>query len=95
VTSHTPADSHLRGRGNHEPRIVGIRPRSYSAGPDRLLILLAGAVQLVNRLRQSAPAAVLALIGALVARAASAQSKPNVVIMLGDNVGYGDIGAYG
>jgi hypothetical protein len=23
------------------------------------------------------------------------QNKPNVVIMLGDNVGYGDIGAYG
>jgi arylsulfatase A-like enzyme len=27
--------------------------------------------------------------------AATAQNKPNVVIMLGDNVGYGDIGAYG
>ncbi len=26
---------------------------------------------------------------------AHAQNKPNVVIMLGDNVGYGDIGAYG
>ena len=26
---------------------------------------------------------------------ANAQDKPNVVIMLGDNVGYGDIGAYG
>jgi arylsulfatase len=26
---------------------------------------------------------------------ANAQNKPNVVIMLGDNVGYGDIGAYG
>ncbi|HSW24744.1 MAG TPA: sulfatase-like hydrolase/transferase, partial [Burkholderiaceae bacterium] len=26
---------------------------------------------------------------------AHAQDKPNVVIMLGDNVGYGDIGAYG
>jgi arylsulfatase A-like enzyme len=26
---------------------------------------------------------------------ASAQDRPNVVIMLGDNVGYGDIGAYG
>ena len=24
-----------------------------------------------------------------------AQDKPNVVIMLADNVGYGDIGAYG
>ncbi len=29
------------------------------------------------------------------ASAASAQDKPNVVIMLADNVGYGDIGAYG
>ena len=27
--------------------------------------------------------------------AANAQEKPNVVILLGDNVGYGDIGAYG
>src|SRR5688572_25640586 len=26
---------------------------------------------------------------------ATAQERPNVVIMLGDNVGYGDIGAYG
>jgi arylsulfatase len=26
---------------------------------------------------------------------AHAQDRPNVVIMLGDNVGYGDIGAYG
>jgi hypothetical protein len=26
---------------------------------------------------------------------ANAQKKPNVVIMLADNVGYGDIGAYG
>src|SRR5438445_12816203 len=25
----------------------------------------------------------------------NAQNRPNVVIMLGDNVGYGDIGAYG
>jgi len=30
-----------------------------------------------------------------ISASASAQSKPNVVIMLGDNVGYGDIGAYG
>jgi arylsulfatase A-like enzyme len=30
-----------------------------------------------------------------VAGTATAQDKPNVVIMLGDNVGYGDIGAYG
>ena len=27
--------------------------------------------------------------------AAQAQDRPNVVIMLADNVGYGDIGAYG
>ena len=27
--------------------------------------------------------------------AANAQDKPNVVLMLSDNVGYGDIGAYG
>jgi hypothetical protein len=27
--------------------------------------------------------------------AANAQERPNVVIMLGDNVGYGDKGAYG
>ena len=31
----------------------------------------------------------------LTASAAIALDKPNVVIMLGDNVGYGDIGAYG
>ena len=30
-----------------------------------------------------------------VAGSVHAQSKPNVVILLGDNVGYGDIGAYG
>ena len=30
-----------------------------------------------------------------VAGMSNAQDKPNVVIMLGDNVGYGDIGAYG
>ena len=27
--------------------------------------------------------------------AANAQDRPNVVVMLADNVGYGDIGAYG
>ena len=27
--------------------------------------------------------------------AAQAQDRPNVVVMLADNVGYGDIGAYG
>jgi arylsulfatase len=32
---------------------------------------------------------------ALVTQVANAADKPNVVIMLGDNVGYGDIGAYG
>jgi arylsulfatase A-like enzyme len=32
---------------------------------------------------------------ALQPQVASAADKPNVVIMLGDNVGYGDIGAYG
>jgi arylsulfatase A-like enzyme len=32
---------------------------------------------------------------ALLTRVAIAAGKPNVVIMLGDNVGYGDIGAYG
>jgi arylsulfatase len=31
----------------------------------------------------------------LLGSVATAQDKPNVVIMLGDNVGYGDIGAYG
>ena len=41
-------------------------------------------------------ASVLALIlTTMTAPPANAQSKPNVVIMLGDNVGYGDIGAYG
>jgi arylsulfatase A-like enzyme len=37
----------------------------------------------------------MALLVCLSAVEANAQSKPNVVIMLGDNVGYGDIGAYG
>ena len=37
-----------------------------------------------------------ALLCALtVASSAHAQDRPNVVIMLADNVGYGDIGAYG
>lgn len=41
-------------------------------------------------------ASVLALIvTTMTSSAAKAQGKPNVVIMLGDNVGYGDIGAYG
>lgn len=35
------------------------------------------------------------LLVCVAAVGANAQKKPNVVIMLGDNVGYGDIGAYG
>lgn len=35
------------------------------------------------------------LILVAAAAMAQAQNQPNVVIMLGDNVGYGDIGAYG
>lgn len=38
--------------------------------------------------------AIVALL-ATVSSVETAQEKPNVVIMLGDNVGYGDIGAYG
>jgi len=37
----------------------------------------------------------MALLLIVVAGTASAQDRPNVVIMLADNVGYGDIGAYG
>jgi arylsulfatase len=37
----------------------------------------------------------MVLLVCVTAVGASAQKKPNVVIMLGDNVGYGDIGAYG
>src|SRR5271167_996498 len=37
----------------------------------------------------------LVLLFIAVAVSANAQDKPNVVIMLSDNVGYGDIGAYG
>ena len=37
----------------------------------------------------------LILLVCLATVGASAQNKPNVVIMLADNVGYGDIGAYG
>jgi len=36
------------------------------------------------------PMLLVALTGSVIA-----QDNPNVVIMLGDNVGYGDIGAYG
>jgi len=37
----------------------------------------------------------MAFLVCVAAVGANAQKKPNVVIMLGDNVGYGDIGAYG
>src|SRR5471030_441959 len=37
----------------------------------------------------------IALFLIALASSASAQDKPNVVIMLADNVGYGDVGAYG
>ncbi len=37
----------------------------------------------------------MVLLVCVTASGASAQKKPNVVIMLADNVGYGDIGAYG
>ncbi len=37
----------------------------------------------------------LALLLTVLTALAQAQDRPNVVIMLGDNVGYGDIGAYG
>ncbi len=39
--------------------------------------------------------AATALAGAVLPRSANAQERPNVVVMMGDNVGYGDIGAYG
>jgi arylsulfatase A-like enzyme len=37
----------------------------------------------------------IALLLIALAGSANAQDKPNVIIMLSDNVGYGDIGAYG
>jgi len=37
----------------------------------------------------------MVLLVCVAAVGANAQKKPNVVIMLADNVGYGDIGAYG
>ena len=37
----------------------------------------------------------MVLLVVVAAVGANAQNKPNVVIMLADNVGYGDIGAYG
>src|SRR5271155_275431 len=40
-------------------------------------------------------AAVFPLLTLIIAFSANAQARPNVVIMLSDNVGYGDIGAYG
>jgi len=39
--------------------------------------------------------ALVGLVAALMATTAAAQDKPNVVIMLADNMGYGDLGAYG
>lgn len=44
-------------------------------------------------MRRTAITVLLILIS--VTGSAYAQDRPNVVIMLGDNVGYGDIGAYG
>ena len=38
--------------------------------------------------------ALVGLVAALMATTAAAQDKPNVVIMLADNMGYGDLGAY-
>jgi arylsulfatase A-like enzyme len=37
----------------------------------------------------------LAVVGAAPASAQAAQQKPNVVFILADNVGYGDLGPYG
>src|SRR6188508_2852118 len=37
----------------------------------------------------------VSLLALAVTSAASAQSKPNVVFILADNVGYGDLGPYG
>jgi hypothetical protein len=37
----------------------------------------------------------IALVMIAAAGTANAQEKPNVVLMLADNIGYGDIGAYG
>jgi hypothetical protein len=37
----------------------------------------------------------LVISAMLASSSAYAQSTPNVVLMLGDNVGYGDVGAYG
>ena len=39
--------------------------------------------------------ALAGLVAALMATTAAAADKPNVVIMLADNMGYGDLGAYG
>ena len=39
--------------------------------------------------------ALAALMVAVLATTAAAADKPNVVLMLADNVGWGDIGAYG
>ncbi len=39
--------------------------------------------------------AALSLFAVLFTTPCFAQTKPNVIIMLADNLGYGDIGAYG
>ena len=44
---------------------------------------------------QSIATALSLIVSTMITPATSAQSKPNVVIMQGDNVAYGDIGAYG
>jgi arylsulfatase len=44
-----------------------------------------------EQMRRIAIVALLAAVSAV----AHAQERPNVVVMMGDNVGYGDIGAYG
>ena len=39
--------------------------------------------------------ALLAILGTLCAAQLEAGDRPNVVLMLSDNLGYGDLGAYG
>jgi arylsulfatase len=50
-------------------------------------------VRLMNRLIRI-PVLTIAAV-ALCARPAAAQEKPNIVFMMADNLGYGDLGAYG
>lgn len=45
--------------------------------------------------RRTMKLVLIVLLVCVAAVGANAQNKPNVVIMLADNVGYGDIGAYG